>query len=97
MKRRDFIKTVAAGGAGWLLSVRASQSAQAGLIGVLYAGRAEDPFGKFFVSAFATKLTTDEHGSAPGPKPEIQYRAPRTMTILLLDLPPPWRDARFQW
>lgn len=24
------------------------------------------------------------------------YRAPRTMTILLLDLPPPWRDARFQ-
>jgi hypothetical protein len=23
-------------------------------------------------------------------------RAPRTMTILLLDLPPPWRDARFQ-
>ena len=23
------------------------------------------------------------------------YRAPRTMTILLLDLPPPWRDARF--
>jgi hypothetical protein len=25
------------------------------------------------------------------------YWAPRTMTILLLDLPPPWRDARFQW
>jgi hypothetical protein len=24
-------------------------------------------------------------------------RAPRTMTILLLDLPPPWRDARFQY
>jgi hypothetical protein len=23
------------------------------------------------------------------------FRAPRTMTILLLDLPPPWRDARF--
>jgi hypothetical protein len=26
----------------------------------------------------------------------IDSRAPRTMTILLLDLPPPWRDARFQ-
>jgi len=23
------------------------------------------------------------------------YRAPRTMTILSLDLPPLWRDARF--
>ena len=28
--------------------------------------------------------------------PELGYWAPRTMTILLLDLPPPWRDARFQ-
>jgi len=35
----------------------------------------------------------------PGARCDIQtidYRAPRTMTILLLDLPPPWRDARFQ-
>lgn len=27
---------------------------------------------------------------------DIDQGAPRTMTILLLDLPPPWRDARFQ-
>jgi putative ABC transport system substrate-binding protein len=75
MKRRDFIKTTVAGAAGWLLSLPgAVQSARADLIGVLYAGRAEDPFGKLFMSAFAARLTTDERGSASGPKPEIQYR-----------------------
>jgi hypothetical protein len=67
------------------------------------------PFESFRAEIEAATLTpASEKKSNAGRKPidvivmfrmlvlQSLYRAPRTMTILLLDLPPPWRDARFQ-
>ena len=64
---------MAVGAAGWPLSIRADQPTQAPLIGVLFAGRAEDPLSKLFTSTFP-RLMKDERSSASSPKTEIQYR-----------------------
>src|SRR5690348_9418324 len=70
MRRRDFIRAMAAGTAAWPLTVRADQPTQVPLIGVLFADRAESPFSRLFTSAFP-KLINAERGSA---RTEIQYR-----------------------
>jgi len=43
MRRRDFMRVMVVGAAGWPLSIRAAQPAQGPLIGVLFAARADDP------------------------------------------------------
>jgi len=66
------------------------------------------PFESFRAEIEAATLTpASEKKSNAGRKPidvivmfrmlvlQSLYRAPRTMTILSLDLPPLWRDARF--
>ena len=73
MRRRDFIGAMAVGAVGWPLSSRADQLTKAPLIGVLFAGRAEDPLSKLFTSTFPG-LMKDERSSASSHKPEIQYR-----------------------
>ena len=73
MRRRDFIRAMAIGAAGWLSSVRTGNSAESPLIGVLFADQFESPFSKFFLSAFP-KLIDDERRSKSSPKAEIQYR-----------------------
>src|SRR5215475_9621329 len=73
MRRRDFITTMAVGTAVWPLSIRADQPAQAPLIGVLFADKAESPFPKLIMSEFP-KLLARERGPASGAKAEIQYR-----------------------
>lgn len=70
MRRRDFIRAMAAGTAAWPLTVRADQPTQVPLIGVLFADRAESPFSRLFTSAFP-KLINAGRGSA---RTEIQYR-----------------------
>ena len=73
MRRREFIGAIAVGVAGWPLSIRADQPTKTPLIGVLLAGRAEDPFSKLFTSAFPM-LMKGERSSASIQKTEIQYR-----------------------
>ncbi len=72
MRRRDFMRVIVVGAAGWPLSVRAVQPAQAPLIGVLFAARADDVFSKWFTTAFARLMK--ERGSLSSPNVEIQYR-----------------------
>jgi putative tryptophan/tyrosine transport system substrate-binding protein len=72
MRRRDFMRVMVVGAAGWPLSIRAEQPAQAALIGVLFANRADDPFSKWFTTGFARLMK--ERGSLPSPNFEIQYR-----------------------
>ena len=72
MRRRDFMRVIVVGAAGWPLSIRAVQPAQAPLIGVLFAARADDAFSKWFTTAFARLMK--ERGSLSSPNVEIQYR-----------------------
>ena len=60
------------GAAGWPLSIRAQQPAQAPLIGVLFNARADDPVSKWFTTAFARLMK--ERGPLSSPNVEIQYR-----------------------
>jgi len=72
MRRRDFMRVMVVGAAGWPLSIRAVQPARAPLIGVLFGTRADDPLSKWFTTAFARLMK--ERGSLSSPNVEIQYR-----------------------
>lgn len=72
MRRRDFMRVMVVGAAGWPLSIRAEQPAQAPLVAVLLIGREDDPFNKWFTTEF-TRLMK-ERGSLPNPNVEVQYR-----------------------
>jgi putative tryptophan/tyrosine transport system substrate-binding protein len=74
MRRRDFMRVMVVGAAGWPLSIRAQQPARAPLIGVLFSTRADDPFSKWFRTAFDRLMK--ERGSLSSPSVEIQYRFP---------------------
>jgi hypothetical protein len=71
MRRRDFMRVIVVGAAGWPLSSRAQQPARAPLIGVLFGTRADDPFSKWFTTAFDRLMK--ERGSLSSPSVEIQY------------------------
>src|SRR5262245_50785890 len=74
MKRRDFMRVMVVGAAAWPLSIRAQQPAQSPLIGVLHSTRADDPFSKWFTTAFGRLM--NEGGPMSSRKVEIQYRFP---------------------
>jgi hypothetical protein len=81
---------IVVGAAGWPLSIRAVQPAQAPLIGVLFAARADDAFSKWFTTAFARLMK--ERGSLSGPLdkkrlgvvPYLAVKYPSVFSLLLV-------------
>ncbi|MFY9785168.1 MAG: hypothetical protein WAK08_05390, partial [Pseudolabrys sp.] len=72
MRRRDFIKVIAASAAGWPQVVRAQQPAKMRLIGVLSNRAAEDPEMRARLDAFVQGL--QQSGWTIGQNIRIEYR-----------------------
>ena len=73
MRRRDFIKVIAASAAGWPQVVRAQQPAKMRLIGVLSNRAAEDPEMRARLDAFVQGL--QQSGWTIGQNIRIEYRS----------------------
>jgi putative ABC transport system substrate-binding protein len=72
MNRRDFMRVMVVGAAGWPVSIRAEHGAQAPLIGVLFSAPADDAWSKRFTAAFDRRMK--ERDSLSSPNVEVQYR-----------------------
>jgi putative ABC transport system substrate-binding protein len=70
MRRRDFIGIMGLGAAAWPLAIRAEQN-NAPLIGVLLSTRADDAYGKGYMTAFGKAV--HDHGPA-SQSIKIEYR-----------------------